>query len=95
MTAKCEPISVQLISIGIMDASLIDIRCLFRFSILSGAHSILLFHNHLSMIPLPSKEDISITKRIKEVGNLVGIQLRDHLIIAGNDYCSIIEGGII
>lgn len=95
ITAKCEPISVQLISIGTMDASLIDMRCLFRFAILSGAHSILLFHNHLSMIPSPSKEDISITKRVKEVGNLVGIQLRDHLIIVGNDYCSMIEGGFI
>lgn len=91
VTAKFEPIAVQLISTGTMDACMVDLRCIFRFAILSGAHSILLFHNNLSYDTTPSKEDLIITKRIKEAGNLMGITLRDHIIVSGEHYYSMRE----
>lgn len=91
VTAKFEPIAVQLISIGTMDACMVDLRCIFRFAILSGAHSILLFHNHLSYDTTPSKEDLFVTKRIKEAGSLMGITLRDHIIVSGENYYSMRE----
>lgn len=93
ITAKSEPVAVQLVSIGTMDACLVDLRCIFRFAILSGAHSILLFHNHLSYDTSPSKEDLLITKRIRDAGDLMGIILRDHIIVGGENYYSMREHG--
>lgn len=95
ITAKCEPISIQLLSIGGMESTIVDLRCLFRYAIVSGAHSILIYHNHLSLVPSPSKEDISITKRVADAGNLLGIQLRDHLILSGENYYSMKESGVL
>ena len=55
----------------------------------------MLFHNHPSGDPAPSREDISITERIKEGGRILGIELIDHIIIGNDSYCSLKEKGII
>lgn len=57
------------------------------------AVSILLLHNHPSGDPTPSKDDIILTKRIIETGNLIGIPLVDHIIIGDNRYVSFRESG--
>jgi DNA repair protein RadC len=55
----------------------------------------MLFHNHISGNPAPSKEDENVTRRIRDCGNLMGIQLVDHIIIGESSYYSMKEGGII
>ncbi len=79
------------ISKGTVNASLISPRELFIEALERNAVSIILLHNHPSGDPTPSKEDILITKRICEAGNLIGIELLDHIIIGNNCYISFVE----
>ena len=94
-SSKMEPLSATLLSIGGLSSALVDPGRIFSFAILSGANSFMLFHNHISGNPTPSKEDESVTKRIRDCGNLMGIQLADHIIIGESSYYSMKEGGII
>ena len=86
--------SINTICIGSLNASVVHPREVFKPAILSNAASIILAHNHPSGDTTPSKEDISITRRIKDGGDLLGIKLLDHLII-GDDYTSLKEKGIV
>jgi DNA repair protein RadC len=61
----------------------------------SNASTILIVHNHPSGDCTPSQEDINVTKRLKECGTLLGIELLDHLIVAGASYVSLKERGIV
>ena len=79
---------------GTLNSSIVHPREVFKPAILSNAASIILAHNHPSGDTTPSKEDISITRRIKDGGDLLGIKLLDHLII-GDDYTSLKEKGIV
>ena len=60
-----------------------------------GAVYVILLHNHPSGDPMPSKEDIVTTKRSKEAGLLIGIQLMDQIIIGDNTYISLKEQGLL
>lgn len=86
--------SISTICIGSLNVSVVHPREVFKPAILSNAASIILAHNHPSGDTTPSKEDISITRRIKDGGDLLGIKLLDHLII-GDDYTSLKEKGIV
>lgn len=92
-SSKMEPLAATLLSIGGLSSTLVDPGRIFSFAILSGANSIMLFHNHVSGNPSPSKEDINVTHRIRDCGNLLGIQLTDHIIIGETTYYSMKEGG--
>jgi len=83
------------ISKGTVNASLISPRELFIEALQKNAVSIILMHNHPSGDPNPSKEDILITKRIKSAGDLIGIQLLDHIIIGNNCYVSFTQDGLL
>lgn len=78
---KGQPTTMQTISIGTLHSSLVHPREVFKTAILSNSASIILAHNHPSGDPTPSKEDIDVTKRIKESGQILGIELLDHIII--------------
>ena len=58
-------------------------------------HSILLLHNHPSGDPSPSREDMLLTKRIRDVGQMIGIELVDHIVIGDNRYTSFRESGYL
>ncbi|OYT29731.1 hypothetical protein B6U98_01515 [Thermoplasmatales archaeon ex4572_165] len=88
-------ISEELISIGILNASLIHPREIFNPAIKASSNSIILIHNHPSGICTPSKEDETITKRLSDAGDLLDIKLLDHIIVGKNDYCSLREKGLI
>ena len=94
-SSKMEPLAVTLLSMGGLSSTMVDPGRVFSFAILSGANSIILFHNHVSGDPSPSKEDENVTRRIRDCGKLIGIQLADHIIIAESRYYSMKEGGII
>lgn len=80
----------ELISIGILDASLIHPREIFKQAIRKSAKSIILVHNHPSGDTQPSNEDIDITERLKEAAKLLDIQFLDHVII-GDGFTSMRE----
>ena len=67
---------------GTINTSLVHPREVFKRALLNNASNIMVAHNHPSGDPNPSKEDIQITERLKEAGNLLGINLLDHIIVA-------------
>lgn len=91
---KNQPVSINVVSVGTLNSSLVHPREVFKTAILSNAASIILFHNHPSGDTEPSQEDINITTHIKEAGNILGIELLDHIIIgSGESFCSLKERG--
>jgi DNA repair protein RadC len=72
----------ETVSIGSLNASIVHPREVFLPAILHSAASVVLVHNHPSGDPEPSDEDLSITRRLVEVGDLVGIGVLDHVIVA-------------
>ena len=72
----------ETVSIGSLNASIVHPREVFLPAILHSAASVVLVHNHPSGDPEPSEEDLSITRRLVEVGELVGIGVLDHVIVA-------------
>jgi DNA repair protein RadC len=72
----------EVVSIGSLNASIVHPREVFLPAILHSAASVVLVHNHPSGDPEPSEEDLSITKRLVQVGELMGIGVLDHVIVA-------------
>ena len=93
-TAKMDPIGIQLASIGSMSSAILDPARILTFLLLIGAHSFVVFHNHVSGDTTPSKEDINVTKRMNEAAKLVGLYMADHLIL-GNGFTSMKEKGLL
>lgn len=86
---------MEVVIIGTVNSSLIHPREVFKTSILSNASSVIIFHNHPSGDPTPSNEDKNITRRLKEAGQILGIDVLDHIIVADDKFCSLKEKGII
>ena len=84
-------VSYSTISIGTANASIVHPREVFQRAILAGAISLVVAHNHPSGNLTPSAEDYNVTKRLKEAGEVIGIQLLDHLIISDVANVSIID----
>ncbi|MBM3285953.1 MAG: DNA repair protein RadC [Candidatus Eisenbacteria bacterium] len=78
----------ELVSVGSLNASIVHPREVFRSAILESAASLILVHNHPSGDPTPSDDDIRITMRLAEVGELVGIPLTDHVVLGESTYYS-------
>ena len=72
-----------------------DVRILFKNAVLLTASGVIVAHNHPSGNLNPSESDVKITKKIKEAGNLLDIQLLDHLIIYDSDYYSFADNGVL
>lgn len=85
----------ELVSKGILNSTLAHPREIFRTAIIENAASIILIHNHPSGNPKPSKDDKELTKSVEEAGKLLDIPLNDHIIIAGDNYYSFLQSGII
>jgi len=83
------------ISVGSLDASLVHPRECFRPAVAASAASIILMHNHPSGDPEPSADDINITKRLKETGKVLGIEVLDHIIFGTGKYVSLKEKGLL
>ena len=74
-----------------MNAALITPRELFIEALQKNAVSIILLHNHPSGDPTPSREDMLLTERIRQAGELIGIELLDHIVMGDNCYISFSE----
>ena len=73
---------------GTLNSSLVDVAGIFKFALLCNASSIILTHNHPSGSTTPSQEDIQVTRRVKDAGDLLSVPLLDHIITTptGNSY---------
>ena len=92
LDTKNKIIKTEEVSVGILDASIIHPREIFSLAIKSFASRIVLVHNHPSGDSNPSNEDLDITKKLIDVGELVGIEVLDHVIIGKGKYYSYVEG---
>ncbi|MBZ0182279.1 MAG: DNA repair protein RadC [Melioribacteraceae bacterium] len=88
-------IKYENISIGNLNSSVVHPREVFKVAIDNNSANIIVLHNHPSGNPEPSNEDISITKKLVESGKILGIEIFDHIIIAGNQYLSFVEKRLI
>lgn len=95
LNSKNEIIQRRNIFKGTLNASLVHPREIFKEAIRLSASLVIVAHNHPSGDPTPSREDVEITKRLNEVGRIVGIDLLDHIVIGSGRYVSLKEKGII
>lgn len=84
LNTKNNTVGYSLISIGILNETLFHPRETFRFAVLQNAYGVIMIHNHPSGNPTPSNADLSVTKRSKQAGEILEINLLDHVII-GSD----------
>lgn len=91
MTCRCKPISFFEVSHGTHNSSLAGGREILIRALLCGATNIILVHNHPSGVAEPSREDVQLTKKIKDLSDMVGITFSDHIIIGREGYYSFNE----
>lgn len=85
----------HLVSIGTMDTILVHAREVFRVAVICGAAGVVLMHNHPSGEPQPSEADIKVTRDLVRAGQLIKIDVVDHVIIGRGKHCSLRELGHI
>ncbi|MTI66699.1 MAG: JAB domain-containing protein [Firmicutes bacterium] len=95
LNTKNKIISIEDISIGSLNSSIVHPREVFKSAIKRSSASLILVHNHPSGDPEPSKEDINITKRLVECGKILGIKVLDHIILGNNRYVSLKEEDVV
>ena len=88
MDTKGNIISKENISVGDLNSSIVHPREAFKSAIKKSAAAVIFIHNHPSGDPSPSSEDISITKRLIEAGNILGISVLDHIVIGDGVFVS-------
>lgn len=88
LNARHEVMFVETVSVGSLNASIVHPREVFRPAVVQSAASVVLVHNHPSGDPEPSEEDLSITKRLVEVGDLLGIGVLDHVVVGSRGVVS-------
>ncbi len=93
LDTKHRVLRTTLLSVGTLDASLVHPREVFRAAASAGAAALVLFHNHPSGDPTPSEDDVALTKRMIRAGDLMGITVIDHVIVAENRFCSLKDHG--
>lgn len=87
-------LETKIITIGILNQSLVHPREVFSYAIEKRCASIIVAHNHPSGILIPSEEDIKVTKRLKESAKILGIELLDHVIFTKEGFYSFQEKGV-
>jgi DNA repair protein RadC len=95
LDTKHRLLQVKLVSTGSLDSTVAHPREVFRDAITGRAAAIVLFHNHPSGDPRPSADDIALTARLADAGQVVGIDVLDHLILADQRYYSFTEAGTL
>ncbi|MFY9114507.1 MAG: DNA repair protein RadC [Dethiobacteria bacterium] len=95
LNTKNRIISREEISVGSLNASIVHPREAFITPLKKSAASVILVHNHPSGDPTPSQEDLAVTQRLVDSGKLLGIEVKDHIIIGDGCYLSFKEKGLI
>lgn len=95
LNTKNHVISKDRISVGTLNSAIVHCREVYRSLIQRAAASWIAVHNHPTQMTDPSPEDIQLTKRLAEAGELLGIELLDHIIVSTDSYFSIKEKGLM
>ncbi len=82
-----------IVSLGSLTSSIVHPRDVFSKVIREAAAAVIFVHNHPSGDPTPSREDLEITRRLREVGELVGVRVLDHIVIGAGRYVSFVDDG--
>lgn len=95
LTTKNGIAGIHVIAVGGLNQANVEAREVFQHALLNNAASMILFHNHPSGHPEPSKDDVEVSKRMDEAGKLLGIKVLDHIVIGENErYVSLKERGL-
>lgn len=94
LDGKNRVVCIDIVSTGSLNQSIVHPRETFKTALLSSAAAIILMHNHPTGDPTPSSEDLEVTRRLREAGDLIGIKVLDHIVI-GDTYYSFAERGHI
>lgn len=95
LNTKNMVLSTKTIFVGSLNAAIVHPREVFKEALRLSAASVIVGHNHPSGDPSPSREDIDVTKRLKEAGKIMGIELTDHIIMGDGNYVSLKEKGYV
>lgn len=95
LDTKNNVIGINTVSVGSLNASIVHPREVLKPAILANAASFILCHNHPSGDPSPSSQDLEVTRRLHDACNIIGIQLRDHVILGDNSFFSFREKGLL
>jgi len=95
LSSKNHVIAVLPVSSGSLNASIVHPRELFQRAILANSAALIVAHNHPSGDPLPSPEDIALTRKLVEAGEILDIPVLDHVILGYAKYVSFKERGLI
>ena len=95
LDGKHRVISEHLVSQGTLTTSPVHPREVFRAAIRAAAAAVVLVHNHPSGDPTPSADDLAITRRLSEVGDLVGIRVLDPVVVCATAYASLADRGLM
>jgi DNA repair protein RadC len=95
LDVKFRLLATRIVSTGVLDASLAHPREVFREAVLASAAAVMVFHNHPSGDPRPSPDDLVLTERLIRAGQILGVELVDHLILAEQKYYSMKEARIL
>src|SRR5262249_32765455 len=93
LNAKHRPIGLNTVSVGSLTASIVHGREVFKPAIAGNAAAVILAHNHPSGDPSPSTEDVELTKRLRDAGELLGIRVLDHVIVGDGKHYSFVDAG--
>ena len=95
LSARNTVIGIETISVGSLNASIVHPREVYQPAVAKSAASLILAHNHPSGNPEPSDDDLALTRRLVSVGDLMGIPIVDHLIVAGGGFLSLKQQGYL
>ncbi len=95
LNARHQLLARTMISVGSLSASIVHPREVFVPAVAGSAAGVIVAHNHPSGDPEPSPEDLAVTRRLREAGDLLGIELLDHLVVAERGYVSLKSRGAI
>ena len=95
LDARQRVLRSEVISQGTLTASLVHPREVFRPALRDAAAALVLVHNHPSGDPTPSAEDREVTSRLARAGEILGIRVVDHVVVAERGFCSLREEGAL
>lgn len=95
LDSKNRIVCIDQVSTGSLNASIVHPREVFKSVMLSSAAAVLFLHNHPSGDPTPSREDLELTTRLKQAGDLLGVRVLDHIIIGNGCYQSLADQGML
>lgn len=93
LDVKHRVMGVHAVAVGHLSGAPVHPRELFKEAVRRSCHAVIVVHNHPSGDPTPSADDVALTKRLREAGKILGVELLDHIVIGDQSYVSLKEEG--